>query len=562
MSTPTEPTSARRWWGLFCLAGGLSMIVLDGTIVGVAMPTIISDLHITLQDAQWVNAIYSVVFAALLLSFGRLGDLLGRKRLYVLGIAIFVLGSIQAAFATTGSALILSRVTQGIGGAMVLPSSLSTVNATFRGRERATAFGIWGAIMAGMAALGPLLGGWLITIGTWQWIFWVNLPIGALVIIGTVLAVTETKDDLDDQSFLRVFDWVGLALSSLGFGALVFAIIEGPTLGWFTPAEAVTIGSWTWPKAASLSLPFIAGCIGLVAIAAFVGWQYRRLNRGKSVLIDLNLFTIPTFAWGNVAAMAIAVGEFALVFVLPFYFIGVLGLSTLAAGGILAAMAAGAFVSGALARYLAAWLGSPKVVIVGLILEILAICGLIVVITPWIALIPITLCLVIYGLGLGLASAQLTSTVLVDIPVSQSGQGSATQSTVRQVGSALGIAAGGTALSAGLQSQIPSRLAQVADLTQSVQDRLAEMTISSSGGAISAIEDGALGQWLTPEAVTASVQALRTGFTDATVWPLMVCVGCLAVGLLAAWRVSVPRGEPPTTLYVSPNREETGALAR
>ena len=174
---PSAPD--HKWAGLFVLATALSMIVLDGTIVGVALPTIIEDLHLDLGDAQWVNASYSVVFAALLLTAGRLGDRLGRRNMLLGGVVVFLAGSLLASQADDAGTLIVARLIQGVGGAFVLPATLSTVNATFRGKDRAVAFGIWGAVISGMAAVGPLLGGWLTTSFTWPWIFLVNLPIGS-----------------------------------------------------------------------------------------------------------------------------------------------------------------------------------------------------------------------------------------------------------------------------------------------------------------------------------------------------------------------------------------------
>ncbi|MFE3956322.1 MFS transporter [Nocardia sp. NPDC059091] len=190
-SVPRADRSA--WIGLGVLAAGLSLIVVDGTIVGVALPVIVTDLGLDLTDAQWVNSAYSVVFAALLLTAGRLGDRLGRRRMFVLGVLVFLAGSLMAAVASSVAALILSRVVQGVGGAFVLPATLSSVNATFRGKDRVIAFAVWGAVISGMAAVGPLLGGSLTTYFGWRWIFIVNIPIGAAVLIGTLLAVRETR---------------------------------------------------------------------------------------------------------------------------------------------------------------------------------------------------------------------------------------------------------------------------------------------------------------------------------------------------------------------------------
>ncbi|MDO5735058.1 MAG: MFS transporter [Propionibacteriaceae bacterium] len=443
----SRPTRS-DWIGLWVLALALAMVVLDGTIVGVALPVIIGDLDLSLTEAQWINSLYSVVFAALLLTFGRLGDRFGRRRLMIGGVAIFMLGSILAAMATSGDLLIASRAVQGVGGALILPSTLSTVNATFRGKDRAAAFGVWGAVMSGAAAIGPLLGGWLTQVADWPWIFWVNIPLGIGVIFAATFYVRETLGTDEGSGW----DLVGPVLSALGFGALVFGLIEGSSLGWFSPKAPFAIGSLTWPVDAAISPVPIALALGAILITVFVLREASRTQRHASAMLDTTLFRIPTFAWGNVTAGLVAVGEFSLVFILPLHLVNSLGLDVLGAGFVLAAMAGGAFIAGASARHLSARFGSPNVVVLGLGLELVGIVGTAVVVgmslSPWL----VALVLLPYGVGLGLASAQLTSTVLRDVPVSQSGSGSAVQSTVRQVGSALGSAVGGTALAVALGS--------------------------------------------------------------------------------------------------------------
>ncbi|WP_141748028.1 MFS transporter, partial [Brachybacterium sp. HMSC06H03] len=191
--TPSTP-DPDRWKALGVLAASLAMIVIDGSIVAVSLPTIITDLSLDLTDAQWVTTSYAVVLSALLLIAGRLGDRLGRRRLLIAGVAAFVVASVLAALADSGGALIAARLLQGVGGAAILPSTLSSVNATFRGRERGAAFGVWGAVMAGAAALGPLFGGWLTSSFSWPWIFAVNVPVGLAVIAGALAWVRESRE--------------------------------------------------------------------------------------------------------------------------------------------------------------------------------------------------------------------------------------------------------------------------------------------------------------------------------------------------------------------------------
>lgn len=528
---PADPALANRWRALVVLSVALSMVVIDGTIVAVAIPDIIADLGLDLSAAQWVSASYAVVLAGLLLTAGRLGDRLGRRRLLVAGVVLFLAGSLLAAAADDGGTLIGGRLVQGLGAAAILPTTLSTVNATFRGKDRAAAFGVWGAVISGAAAIGPLLGGWLTTSFTWPWIFLVNLPVGAAVVVGAWLWVPETRARIDVPGL----DVVGLLLSALGFGALVFGLIEGETLGWWTPQTDFAVLGATWPASAPVSPVPVLLALGLALLVGFVLWEHRRARARRSALLDLELFRLPTFRWGNVAAATVAVGEFGIIFVLPLFLVNVLALSTMSAGLVLAAMALGAFFAGASARHLAARIGAPLVVVVGLVLEVAGTAAVALVVSDTVAPWLLAAVLVVYGVGLGLASAQLTSTTLADVPPAESGQGSATQSTVRQVGSALGTAVVGSALAVLLASTVPSAL-DGSGLPSAQVDQLADATSGSAGGVISQLRDQGTGGDLGDQG-PAVVDALSAGFADATQGALLVAGAFLVLGLLASLRV-------------------------
>ena len=528
----TAPTR-RQWFGLATLATGLGMIVLDGTIVGVALPRIISDLELDITAAQWVNSLYAVLLAALLLSTGKLADRWGRKRLFLTGLIVFVAGSLVAAASGSASPLIGARAIQAVGAAFIMPSTLSTVNAVFRGKYRAVAFGVWGAVISGAAAVGPLAGGALTQWASWHWIFLVNLPLGGLVLLAAIFTVDETKGEKQR----RGADVDGALLSAIGFGALVFAVIEGPKLGWWTPTSEMVIFGWTWPTTAAVSPVPVAFAVAIVAIGLFIVWERHREKVQRSALLDLGLFNFPTFSWGNLTAAMVAVGEFAIIFVLPLYLVNALGLSVMSSGLVLAAMAIGAFLAGAAARHVAARFGAPGTVLVGLGLEVVGVLILVVIIqndtAGWVVALPLTL----YGLGLGLASAQLTGTVLRDIPVDVSGQGSATQSTVRQIGTALGTAFAGAALSVSLAFTLPAALDDTR-ISGDTAEQIADATRESAGSAITQLsaqgDKGPLGE----HAATA-VDALTTGFANATRWTLGVAAVFLLLGLLGAIRVRV-----------------------
>ncbi|WP_282836702.1 MFS transporter [Microbacterium flavum] len=556
MTTTTPATDApptrRDWIALAVLSIGLGLIVLDGTIVGVALPDIIADLHLDLTDAQWVNSLYAVVLAALLLSTGKLADRWGRKNLFLAGIVVFVGGSILAAMADAAGPLIAARAVQAVGAALIMPSTLSTVNAVFRGRYRAAAFGVWGAVISGAAAIGPLAGGALTEWASWHWIFLVNIPLGILIFVAGILTVPATRGAHHRPGA----DVDGALLAAIGFGALVFAVIEGPDLGWWAPTADLELFGWVWPTDAAVSAVPVAFAIAAVALLLFVVWERHREKVRRSALLDLRLFFLPTFSWGNLTAAMVAVGEFAIIFVLPLYLINALGLSVMSAGLVIAAMAVGAFVSGAAARHLAARFGSPGTVLIGLALEVVGTLILALVVTGttpgWLVALP----LVLYGLGLGLASAQLTGTVLRDVPVDVSGQGSATQSTVRQIGSALGTAFAGAALSVSLALTLPAALAG-AGITGSAADELADATRQSAGTMITQLRgQGAAGPF--GDQTAAAVDALARGFADGTRWSLLVATAFLLLGFVGALRLQRVAGRPAPEVAEAEAAEEVG----
>ncbi|MGP5253567.1 MFS transporter [Brachybacterium alimentarium] len=536
--TPSIPsadpsTDPRRWKALAVLATGLALIVIDGSIVAVSLPTIIGDLGLDLTDAQWVSTSYAVVLSALLLITGRVGDLVGRRKLFLAGVGLFVIASVLAAMAAGAAALIAARLLQGVGGALILPSTLSTVNATFRGSERAAAFGVWGAVMAGAAALGPLLGGWLTSSFSWPWIFLVNVPIGVLVLAGTLAWVGETREAPRPQRRRRDLDVLGALLSALALGSLVFAIVESTTLGWWTEKSPLELGGLTLHAPGGLSFTPVLLLVGLVALVAFVRLEAARGAAGREVLLDLSLFRLRAFAWGNLTAGTVAIGEFGLLFVLPLYLVNVLAMSSLQAGLVLAAMAGGAFLSGTLARHLAAAIGAPGTVLVGLGLEVLGIgvlAGLLGPSTP-VALLVATL--VVYGLGLGLASAQLTSTVLAPVPREQSGQGSATQSTVRQLGTALGTAISGALLAVGLAARTDSLTGDAARYGQAMTD--------SAGSILSQLRAQGAGSGTLDQLDTVFADGARIAMAGSAGFLLLGLIGAVAVARAARRQGAVPQ---------------------
>lgn len=512
-----ERYSRLRWAGLVFISIAVSLIIVDSTIVNVAIPAIVDDLGITSTEVQWVQEAYTLVFAALLLVFGSLADRFGRRRVMLIGVVVFAASSVLAALAPDGGMLILARLAQGVGGSMILPTTLSIINATFRGRERGIAFAVWGSTIGGMAAVGPLLGGWLTTAFSWRWAFGINIPLGVIIVIGVLLTVAESRSDRTSR-----IDVIGALLSVLTIGSLVFGLIEGRTYGWWLVDQRPQIGDWTWPLDLS-PIPF-AFALALIALVAFILWGVHRERRGTSTLLALRLFAIPSFRNGNIAATVVSLGEFGIILALPLWLQFVLGFDALQTGLLLLALAGGSFVASAAAGAASGKVPPVWVVRAGLLAEIVGVAGVGFVIAPdasWVPLIPF---LFVYGLGVGLATAQLTGVVLADVPVADSGAASGTQSTSRQLGAALGVAVLGTVLFASTAGILDSSL-EARGVPADQRDQVVSSVVDSAGAAISGLE-------AQPDTAVIADDA-KAAFSDGTRFAAWTAAGFLALGLLS-----------------------------
>jgi len=466
-SPPAPSASApyeRRWLALLILSLSLLLVLIDATIVNVAIPSIVRDFNASFSSAEWVNTIYSLIFAATLILWGKIGDQYGRRRLFLIGAALFGVGSALVGLSQSVEMLVAMRALQGLGAAMLSPSTLSILTTTFRGRERGIAFGVWGATAGVGAALGPLLGGWVIDHGSWSWAFFINVPIVILALAGALWAVPESRDPLSG----RRFDVLGTLLGGFGLAALVFGIIEGQTYGWWKPERSLTVLGWTWPLE-SVSIVPIAIAVGVVLLILFT-WYERRLERAdREPLFEFGLLRFRSYRYGMITGLIVNLGEIGLLFAVSLYLQGTRGLSAFDTGLHLLPLAIFAGVGAPVAGAFAVRLGPKWIVTTGMVIEVFALLGLAAILSPTVSTTIVAAVLGIYGLGLGLAIAQLASLVLYDIPARKAGVAAGGNSTIRQVGAALGIAVIGTVLTSSMTGALKDDLRRSEVLAPQVQ---------------------------------------------------------------------------------------------
>lgn len=538
---------------LAILSLGLAIVIIDTTIVNVTIPSIRKEFGASLSDIEWISAIYALVFAAFIVTWGKLGDLFGRKRIFIAGVVTFTVGSVLVGLAQSVPLILVGRVIQGFGGAMISPTTLSIISSTFQGRARGVAFGIWGAVAGAAAALGPLLGGWLTTTWSWRWAFLINIPIGVVAILGALAAVQESKD----RSRNAKLDWLGIVLVGVGLAGVVFALIEGTNYGWLTGKKAFVLGSMLWP-AGGLSISLMAGLIGLVSLTAFVIYEIALGRRGGDPLFDFALLRFKGFRYGLLTVAVIALGEFGIIFVLSLFLQGVRGLSAFETGLLFLPFALTTFFLAPIAGALASRFGPKWVVTSGMLMEAIAIFWLgriISVDTPFGAFVPV---LMLYGAGVGLSISQLTNVVLSDVPRDRTGAASGANNTVRQVGAAMGIAI----LGAILASQITATgKAEVALIRQQVETdaqipAFAKPGIEEGLAAIDAGLDAGFSEGgdETPQGLPAAFASTEIGKRIAAIFPNAIVAGARSASLAAS--IFVLLGALSSLLIPNPPRQK------
>jgi EmrB/QacA subfamily drug resistance transporter len=486
-----------KWWTLVAVCLGTFMLLLDVTIVNVALPDIQQALNSTFADLQWVVDAYALTLAALLLTAGSLADMFGRRFMYLIGLAIFTVASLLCGLAQNTLWIQLSRGLQGVGGAIMFSVSLALLADAFRGKDRGLAFGIWGAITGLAVAIGPLLGGLLTSGLSWRFIFFVNLPIGVVAIVIAVLRVSESK-----QRDARRPDVIGFVLFTLALASLVYGLIES--------------NESSWTNGEVLGALIAAG----VLLVAFLIAEFR----GRSPMFDLSLFRKPTFVGGSVAAFGLSASIFALILYLVLYLQDVLHYSALGTGVRLLVLSGGILLTSTAAGRLTSRVPTKLLIGPGLILVgvgLLLMRGL-TASSTWTDLIA---GLAVAGAGVGLVNPPLASTAIGVVRPQQAGMASGINSTFRQVGIATGIALLGTLFSSRVSSTVTSGVRSIKGLH------------GKGGELASAIQNGSIGSVLhqAPAKARGQIEQLtRSAFTSGLNHIILVAaVIVLASGVVA-----------------------------
>ena len=520
----------RKWWALAATCFGLFMALLDVTIVNVALPTIGNDLKASFADLQWIINAYALALAVLLVTAGRLGDIFGRKRVFMLGLGLFSLGSLLCALAggiQLGSlaridVLIGARALQGIGGSIMLPLSLAIISNTFHGAQRGAAIGIYGGVTGLATALGPLVGGILVDRVSWQSIFYLNVPIGIVGILLTAWAVRESRDERAP----RTIDVFGLVTLSVALFSLVLALIQ---------ANDADKG-WTSPYILTLF------AVAAVALVVFVVGELRL----RHPMVDPRLFRVPSYTGAAIVGFTLSAGLFSLFFYLTLYLQNFLGFSALEAGIRFLPLSGLVLVTAPLAGAFTHRIGAKPIMVVGMLALVLSVV-LMTRISPtdtqtdWLVLLP---AFILGGLGNGLVNPPVADVAVGTVPRERAGMASGVNGVCRQVGTAFGIALLGALLTNQYNAEVHDKVSSsitIPNVPLQAQHGIQQNIIHGIQQA--GIFAGSTGyrhlppqfaQYAKDPTFPLIQHIVRQAFIDGLVGILWVAAAVLAVGALAA----------------------------
>ncbi len=480
-----------RWWTLGAMCFALFMVMLDNTVVNVSLPSIQRSLHASLSALEWTVNAYTLTFAVLMVTGGRLGDIFGRRRMFLFGVAVFGISSAAIGFAPTDTVLVAFRAVQGIGAAFMMPATLSIITQAFPAEQRGTAIGTWAGVSALALAIGPVVGGFLTQQVSWRAIFFINPPIAIIATAVTLFAARETRDETVGKSV----DLGGIAAITVGLTALVLALVEG--------------NRWHWGSARVISLFVVAA----LALPAFVAIE----RRSKAPMVDFSFFRSRTFLGANLVAFFVTFAMLAQFFFLALYMQNILHYSPLQAGVRFLPATLVIIVMGPLAGRLTDRIGPRPLITLGLavVASALFIQSQLTIHTGYGLLLP---GFVLMGLGMGLVMSPMSTAAMNSVDRTKAGVASGVLSMSRMVGGTFGVAVMGALVTTIGRSQIDQKLPQLPAATR------AAIANSLGGG-------GATGHHASPQVVA----TVREAFVSALGTGLMIGAIVTLIGGVAAW---------------------------
>jgi EmrB/QacA subfamily drug resistance transporter len=477
----TEETFFRKWGSLLVLSLALAIILIDATLLNVSLKAIIEDLHTTIQSVQWVITAYSLTLAALTITGGRLGDLYGRKKMFMLGALLFGIGSFIASISQNVPQLVIGEsIIEGVGAALMMPATASLLVSKFRGRDRAIAFGVWGGVAGASTAIGPLLGGWLTTYYSWRWGFRINLFVVAVLLLGSVLIEecfdTEEKPDLD---------FIGVFLSATGLFALVFGIIESSTYGWIYAKKPFEAFGNTY-ELGGYSISLFAIAAGVVLLTLFMFWERHVERAGRTPLVSLELFKNRQFTSGASTTAVVAMGQAGLIFSIPIFMQAVRAATAFETGLVLLPSSVAAFVAAPTAAVLSQRIAPKRIIQFGLVLNMVSYVMLRQALSVNATGVDLMPGLVVQGIGLGVVLSQVSNLTLSAVSVQQAGEASGVSNTFRQLGATLGTAIIGALILSSISTGLVDGLKSSSVIPDQFKSQISSMVDKQS----SAVEFG------------------------------------------------------------------------
>ncbi len=556
VSEPAEHQSFFRKWGsLIVLSLALAIIIIDTTLLNVSLKAIITDLHTDLKSMQWVITIYSLILAAFTITGGRLGDLYGRKKMFLIGAVIFAVGSFIASISTNIGMMIAGEaIIEGLGAALMMPATASLLITNFKDRDRAIAFGVWGGIAAASSAIGPILGGWLTTSYSWRWGFRINIVVVALVLLGAFL-IKENRQAIAKAKI----DFMGIVLSSLGLLSIVFGFIQASTYGWFKVKEQLVVLGHTL-NLGSLSATPLFIVFGLIILAAFIFWEQYRERIGRAPLVSLKLFKNQPFVAGASTMAVLALGQAGLFFTIPVFLQAVRHLDALHTGLTLLPLSLALLVAAPLSAFLNKFINPKHLVQGGLLLSIISFIVLRASLSVDATAATLAPGFLLFGFGMGLIMAQISNLTLSAVSPAEAGEGSGVNNTLRMVGQTLGSAILGAVLLSSLISNVNKKIDQSniipaaakPAIEQSISDNISDVSFGAQENSNSQIPEN-VAQELNKITNQSIVDANKT----VMVYGLMFIVLGLLVStqLPSAKKENEPAGIPEQTDEVSSNSD-------